>query len=1041
MNQEQNNIQLQLLESFKNHKEQVALSCRDVQYTYGELEALVSAYSHYLGNSEVKTHELVGILVNDRTEAIMLMVASLFARVVFVPLDRSHPSERLINQLKQVDCQHVFLDKTDTTLIDACRKNGVTSHLLSEVPRSVGVSLEVEQEYQPKDPIYLYFTSGTEGQQKGVLGSNLGLTHFLDWERNQFNLQPGVRVSNVSSIGFDASLRDIFLPLTIGGTVCIPDGKEVLLDPQQFSQWIDREKVEVIHCVPSLFRNVNHPDITKESYPSLKYVFLAGERIIPNELENWYAQFDDRIKIINLYGASEVTMAKSFYIIQPGDVARTNIPVGKAMKGAQLVVLKENLKKCLTLEEGEIYIRTPYRTLGYYLAPDLNQQKFIQNPYSQNPEDLLYKTGDMGRMRPDGNLEFLGRIDNQVKIRGNRVNLGEIENHALKHDGISKCAVVDVEQEGDTQIALYYQVQNGPLDSKEVLAFLSPQLTEYMVPTYITEVKSIPLTVNGKVDYKALPEPKLVTVPLVAPETPVEEAIREVWAEVLKVPAEALGVETKFFEAGGNSLKLMTLISKICRKMEVRLPLGKVLNQPTIRHMASILDAGPPTESKGIQPAASAEHYPLSESQKGIYYALQSDLNTTAYNVTEVMRFDQLPATDVLLAVFDALLERHDILRTSIVEIGGTPAQKIGTSKELEWVEQEGSLDDFEKFKAGFIAPFDLANGPLLRIGIFHNNSGGGFLILDASHIILDGLSLEILKKEFETLLQGKSLKEVTIQYKDFAVWQAERKKSGKEKEGQQFWKSHFKQWSQAELPLDHPRESMKTFDGKFARFQLDPQQTAALSELAQRSQVTPYTVLLSAFYILLYKVAGEHDLTVGIPLSGRIDPAVEEMVGMFVNTLPLRMAGNSEHNVAKVLVDTNESLQQIMRHQDYQLNEIADLIGYPISASRNPLFDVVFNYVDFNIDRTAGAKSKDHTQGLGQFDLTLYAINSGDQIGFNFDYNAKLYTAGTIDKYIEYYQSIIDQIVTAQDMNLGDIKFFKAEEKSSMYSIGAVSR
>lgn len=277
-------------------------------------------------------------------------------------------------------------------------------------------------ENHPEDPIYIYFTSGSTGQPKAVLGMNKSLVHFINWEIETLGIDHPWRVSQLTSPSFDASLRDFFVPLCSGGTVCIPQNRELILNSASLINWIESSKIDLIHCTPSLFRLFNVKSLTKEQFPNLKYVLLAGERIHPPELENWFITFGERIQLVNFYGPTETTMVKTFYFIKKADTKAPSISIGKPMKGSRVIILDERMNPCPEGMAGEIYIRTPYRTKGYYNDPELTGEKFLVNPFNNDPEDLIYKTEDQGRFLPDGNLEFLGRIDRQVKIRGTGSN-------------------------------------------------------------------------------------------------------------------------------------------------------------------------------------------------------------------------------------------------------------------------------------------------------------------------------------------------------------------------------------------------------------------------------------------------------------------------------------------------------------------------------------------------------------------------------------------------------------------------------------------
>ena len=383
---------------------------------------------------------------------------------------------------------------------------------------------------------YIYYTSGSTGQPKGIAGRLAGLSHFIQWEIETFNIDDGWRVSQFISPTFDAYFRDVLVPLCAGGTVCIPPDSPGNLKTDVLIDWIDRGRIDLIHCVPSLLQAVLGGNLDSEKFKSLKHILLSGEMLHVSEVKRWMEVFGDRIALVNLYGSTETTMVKFFHIVQQTDLSRGFIPIGKPMKGARALVLDERQRVCPPGVAGEIYIRTPFRTLGYYKNPDATKEVFVQNPFNDHPDDLIYRTGDLGLILNDGNFRFLGRKDNQVKIRGIRVELGEIENHLLNHPLVGAAVVLAREDvPGDVRLAAYIVAKQGAAPSiKDLRDWLKQGLPEYMVPSAFVVLDSLPLTPNGKVDRQALPAPSQNRPELeesfVAPRTPVEEVLGGIWA-------------------------------------------------------------------------------------------------------------------------------------------------------------------------------------------------------------------------------------------------------------------------------------------------------------------------------------------------------------------------------------------------------------------------------------------------------------------------------------------------------------------------------
>lgn len=439
-----NTIQYKLNQAFKTFGERIAIQYGSKMVTYNELNEVSDCIKEMLCKQGCKRGVPIGILLEDKANLVSAILAVLRSRCVFVPLDPLYPDRRLDYMMQAAEIQFLITgNKNYDRAAGICKRNAGIKLLSIEASGNYQgkAVFETSDDFTPKDPIYMFFTSGSTGKPKAIVGKNESLLHFVNWETETLGINENTRASQLTSPGFDAILRDIFVPLCSGGTICIPESREVILDKNRLVRWLEEAEVDIVHCTPSLFGSINSENLMAQSLPKLKHILMAGEKINPRELERWYDTMGERIRLVNLYGPTETTMVKMFYFIQREDTRRENMPIGKAMTGTQIYILDENLCPCLEEETGEIYIGTPFMTLGYYQNPALNREKFIKDPFSDDEQALLYRTGDLGRMLPDGNLEFLGRMDRQVKIRGNRIEPSEIESELLNYPGISKCIV------------------------------------------------------------------------------------------------------------------------------------------------------------------------------------------------------------------------------------------------------------------------------------------------------------------------------------------------------------------------------------------------------------------------------------------------------------------------------------------------------------------------------------------------------------------------------------------------------------------------
>ena len=560
-----------LTEACSHFRERIAIEWHDQEISYGTLDGVANRVANCLIANGVSPGSIAVVMLDNRIATIAALLGIFRAGAVFVPLDVSSPEERLGRIVADLSPDVFIIGEPYREKVNAIGSHGRTCKVitlgswsrsatfddgLSPVDKSLkDFSAESPAIRIDPDVIrYIYYTSGSTGQPKGIAGRLAGLSHFIQWEIETFNIDVGWRVSQFISPTFDAYFRDVLVPLCAGGTVCIPPDSPGNLRSDILIDWIDRGRINLIHCVPSVLQVVLGGNLDSEKFKSLKYVLLSGEVLHVSDVKRWMEVLGDRIALVNLYGSTETTMVKFFHIVQQSDLSRGFIPIGKPMEGARALILDDQQRVCPPGVAGEIYIRTPFRTLGYYKNPDATNEVFVQNPFNDHPNDLIYRTGDLGLILNDGNFRFLGRKDNQVKIRGIRVELGEIENHLLNHPLVGAAVVLAREDvPGDVRLAAYIVAKQGAGPSiKDLRDRLRRELPEYMVPSAFVFLDSLPLTSNGKVDRQALPVPSQNRAELeesfVAPRTPTEEMLAGIWAQLLHV--EQVGIHDSFFDLG-----------------------------------------------------------------------------------------------------------------------------------------------------------------------------------------------------------------------------------------------------------------------------------------------------------------------------------------------------------------------------------------------------------------------------------------------------------------------------------------------------------
>ncbi|MCP4150603.1 MAG: hypothetical protein GY757_22845, partial [bacterium] len=707
--------------------------------------------------------------------------------------------------------------------------------------------------------------------------------------------------------------------------------------------------------------------------------------------------------------------------------------------------------------------------------------------------NYLYRTGDLARWMPDGNIEFFGRIDHQVKIRGARVELGEIENRLLTYPGIKEVVVLARQNnDGDKNLCAYYvedekenyklqntnykqitknkrktkgkqKTNNKKKDSDtrqatDIRAYLARFLPGYMIPAYYIKMGKIPLTPNGKIDRKALAHiqiSNLKTQTYVAPRDAIDEKLTGIWTEVLGKPTEAIGIDDNFFEIGGHSLRVTMLVSKIHKQFNVKLPMAEIFEKPTIRRLSYTIKKYTRRRYVAIEPVEKKEYYNMTSAQKRLYILQQMELESTAYNMPHIALLPETISREKLEEIFNKLIQLHESLRTSFHTQEGTPVQKIHPALRIEIeslpaMDTGGDNDRIAQAKAEFFRPFDLAVAPLLRVGIVETTGTEAaspgeknrerFMLIDMHHIITDGTSQDVLITEFNRLNNGEKPAPLKLQYKEYAQWQNSVKQEELKKEMAAYWLNRYPgELPVLRLPTDYPRPATLQFEGDTETFTLNNRETGKLKETAKGNDATLYMTLLGIYSLLLAKLSGQEDIIIGTPVAGRRHAGLENIIGMFVNTLPMRNHQKKTKIFNQYLGEVKQNTIKAFENQDYQFEELVEKLQVRRDTGRNPIFDVMFNLLEqtdakeqniFSTSNDGNTLKMLDTSSTAKFDLTLDVTDSGDRMRFTFEYSTKLFKPATIRRFITYFKGIMQTVCKEPHCLLGEIEIITEEEK-----------
>jgi len=1019
-------IQERLTQAFEKNPTNTAIEYGEKSISYFDLNEKSTRIASAIGKNHKKNSH-IGISIEDRLEFIITVVGVLKAGCVFVPLESSFPVKRIINLINSADASLIICNEGLRKQIKAIKEEIEFIDYEELLAYSNAGQLDVE--YLEEDPVYIYHTSGSTGQPKTVLGKNISLTHFIAWEINTFPVDESFRFSQLTNVGFDVFLRDTLVALCSGACLCIPEKKEIMLESKSLTEWVNKQRINFIHCVPSVFELINHSYITNGDFKDLRFILLAGEKIRPERLGNWYSAIGDRVQLVNLYGPTETTLAKLFYNITEEDQYKGNISVGKPMDGTQVLILNENMKICDTFETGELYIRTRFRSLGYYNNKELTDQVFIQNPFTNDTADLIYKTGDMGRLLSDGNIELLGRKDRQIKIRGMRIELEEIENTILKNSAIKEAIVIKKDLPETAQLLYAYVTRNTEVaDSDDLSQYLMSQLSEelpqYMLPAYIIEIDEVPRLINGKIDYSSLMDPLGDFSKIIAPRDEVESKLVDIWKEVLSI--DETSIDDSFFEKGGNSLNLMNLILLINENFGVEINFEQIALENTVERQAEFIKNSTVQTIKKIPAAESKEFYHTLESQKRLYYLQQLKKDNCTYNLTLVAlikgKFDCSHFKDALRQ----LVKQQENLRTYFKIQDEELMQFILDDVEFEI--QEFSLKEDELIEAkvkDLVYAFDLSKAPLFRVFLCKKAEDEFYVVFDFHHIVFDGHSSTIFIENLVEFYNNHFVEELEIQFKDYAEFKNTEEEKAKINEHETFWLEQFEgEIKSLKLPELTTHGKVENYKVGIVTLDINKEKLNKLKECAQQYDTTLFTVLLTGYYVLLSNIGNEEDIVVIIPVNGRGYIELDQVIGMFVNTIALRQYPVHSKTCEELLLEVKNGLLKALENQDFEYNELVHKLNQKKNLNRQQLSDVMFQ-----MQKQKGRKFVLNDVEIEtikctfeeEFKLNFNIQENVDSLSLTALYKDDMFSKNFICQLVEQYDEILNVFTDYIDRKLSD--------------------
>ena len=995
------------------YPEGTALVCGDKTLTYSELDNAVSAIAARLtGEYGLGPGMPVALMASVSERTIPMMFAIWRVGGIYVPIDPHLPESR-IRYILEDSCSVLVMTENDISGYNA-QENKMTDF--------------------GRDPACVLYTSGTTGYPKGIIIGHESLADYVQTFIKWFGIGCKDIVVQLASIHFDVSLEEILPVIIAGGKLVVAPGGG--RDVHALLDLVEREQVTVMSSTPAVIQEINY---INPSLQSLRLLVSGGDRLEPGHIDNLAGR---HFEIYNTYGPAEVTLCATYHRVEVRD---RSIPIGKPIDNREVYLLDESLRLLPRGETGEICIGGRGLAACYLNQPGLTQEKFV--PHLLDEGKLMYRTGDLGRWLEDGSLEFAGRKDDQLKIRGYRVECGEVE-QMINRLGHCSSIVVPVAPESGERFLVAYISGIAAQDLSELVVALRAQLPDPMIPADFIWLEKFPVTNNGKIDKDRLPKRPRGTWIFEAsapqPETVTQKKLAKIWQEILET--DLIGSDSDFLQLGGHSLKIVRLISRIKNEWNIKLTLKDVFEHTVLKAMAGYLDGLKPVRIFPIEKIRSggASAYEMSHGQRRLWILDRLYPGNIAYNLIMACGMDGWPGMDRVTDVLLSLIERHESLRTVFDMVGDQPRQIIlspgaervvaGYRDLRESMDAEAVVAECGRQEAAFI--FDLIRGPLVRIHLFGLPEEKFIVLFNIHHIVCDGWSMEVLVKEFVAGIREDCRKNAaaSVQYKDYSAWQTGIVQSARGREMKEFWRSRLSgELPVLSLPTDHERPAIKTFRGKLARFVIPDELWGGFRRLQEEEHTSMYVVLLASVYAFLNKESGLNDILIGTATAGRDHIELEEQVGLFANTVPLRIAVREDRSFRELVRDVHRYVIDTFEYREYPFDLIIEDLGIERDMSRYPLFDILVNYDDRKPYRQYaerfGVRHLAMAQEISKFDI-IFHFEEGDRLTMTMEYATDLFCEDTIQRYFAHFETLLRKVLPDPEQALMEISLLTEQEQ-----------
>ncbi len=1013
------------------------------QLTYRQLNNAANGLARQLIDRGVGPDVLVGIAAERSLELVIGLLAILKAGGAYLPLDPDYPEERLAYMIE--DSRMALLLHAPGLRLPV-PQGLATLELLAPQADPVDVP-NPQVDLAPEHLAYVIYTSGSTGKPKGAGNRHVALANRLYWMQQAYELTAVDRVLQKTPFSFDVSVWEFFWPLMTGAQLVVAE-PGAHRDPAQLVALIEQHGISTLHFVPSMLQVfLQSPDL--DGCHSLRRILCSGEALALDAQAQVFARLP-KAGLYNLYGPTEAAIDVTHWTcVEEGS---DSVPIGRPISNLHTYVLDAALQPVVPGVAGELYLGGVGLARGYHRRPALTAERFVASPVGNG--ERLYRTGDLVRYRADGVLEYLGRLDHQVKIRGQRIELGEIEARLLEVAGAGETVVVAREDAQGQHLVGYVADPYPPADlaawQAQLKARLAEALPAYMVPSHLVWLAAMPLSPNGKLDRKALPAPDLEQArqAFQAPSTELECTVAAIWSQVLHL--DQVGMADHFFDLGGHSLLATQVISRVAQELDLEVPLALLFEHSTLHAFTQAVSALQGHRAAPIAPVDRNQPLQLSFAQERQWFLWQLEPHSSAYHIPMALRLRGELDLQALEDSFNLLVQRHESLRTTFIQEQAQVRPVIHAHWRLPVPVQSVAGEDEEGtliqafIQAQTAQPFDLVNGPLLRIGVLKLGAQDHVLTLVQHHIVSDGWSMQVMVDEwmqsYASLTSGAqpNLAPLPVQYLDYAHWQRDWLAAGERERQLMYWREQLGDEPVVlELPTDHPRPAVQSYRGARLGLTLDTQLTTGLQQLAQQHNVTLFMLLLASFQALLQRYSGQDDIRVGVPVANRHRLETERLIGFFVNTQVLRARFDGQLTVEALLEQVRQAALGAQQHQDLPFEQLVEALQPARSLSHNPLFQVMFTHRNL-LDQQLGdgfkvpqldVQTLSGEHHSAQFDLALDTFETPDGLGATWTFATDLFETSTLERMASHWQTLLRGMLASPWARVAELPLMDARQ------------